>query len=82
MPTPFGGRDSMRSTHSWLSSKSTCVQSMPSDAYTSCSSLNRCLPGATPTTTQRLACPPRNAVNRVQPAGLVGAAKPWQHYVM
>jgi len=53
MPTPLGGRDSMRSTHSWLSSKSTCVQSMPSDAYTSCSSLNRCLPAAG-VTSQRL----------------------------
>lgn len=43
MPTDFGGRASMRSTHCWLSSNSTSVQSTPSAAYTSCSSLNRCL---------------------------------------
>ena len=43
MPTDLGGRASIRSRHSWLSSNSTVVQSTPSDAYTSCSSLNRCL---------------------------------------
>ena len=44
MPTDLGGRLSIKSTHSWLSSKSTWVQSMPSLEYASCSSLNKCLP--------------------------------------
>ena len=43
MPTDLGGRAPIKSTHSWLSSNSTRVQSTPSAAYTSCSSLNRCL---------------------------------------
>lgn len=45
MPVPLGGRASSRSTHTWLSSKSTCAQSMPSASYVSCSTLNRCLHG-------------------------------------
>ena len=52
MPTDLGGRASIRSTHSWLSSNSTVVQSTPSAAYTSCSSLNRCLNLATGHQTQ------------------------------